>query len=145
MHFSWWRNCHRSCVISTQGPWDLALGLFEGMGPELHQTAAVHLVEEHVLREATCTLWWCVSFLVGFWDFDNSASIVAEIWANAYYIDFVCFFCITVNKGSESGVLHEEMLCLFVGVYISKTSYIRQGEESLDGFYRAWHQVDYYR
>ncbi|XP_076831131.1 F-box only protein 9 [Brachyhypopomus gauderio] len=31
------------------------------------------------------------------------------------------------------------------GVYISKTSYIRQGEESLDGFYRAWHQVDYYR
>uniref|UniRef100_A0A9J8AZW0 F-box only protein n=1 Tax=Cyprinus carpio carpio TaxID=630221 RepID=A0A9J8AZW0_CYPCA len=33
----------------------------------------------------------------------------------------------------------------FDGVYISKTSYIRQGEESLDGFYRAWHQVEYYR
>ncbi|XP_034041611.1 F-box only protein 9 isoform X2 [Thalassophryne amazonica] len=33
----------------------------------------------------------------------------------------------------------------FDGIYISKTSYIRQGEESLDGFYRAWHQVDYYR
>lgn len=33
----------------------------------------------------------------------------------------------------------------FDGVYISKTTYIRQGEESLDGFYRAWHQVDYYR
>ncbi|KAG2467051.1 PLCE acyltransferase, partial [Polypterus senegalus] len=31
------------------------------------------------------------------------------------------------------------------GVYISKTTYIRQGEESLDGFYRAWHQVEYYR
>ncbi|KAL7890446.1 hypothetical protein AOLI_G00027040 [Acnodon oligacanthus] len=31
------------------------------------------------------------------------------------------------------------------GVYISKTSYIRQGEESLDGFYRKWHQVEYYR
>lgn len=31
------------------------------------------------------------------------------------------------------------------GVYISKTSYIRQGEESLDGFYRAWHHVEYYR
>ncbi|KAF7643139.1 hypothetical protein LDENG_00244520, partial [Lucifuga dentata] len=30
-------------------------------------------------------------------------------------------------------------------VYISKSSYIRQGEESLDGFYRAWHQVEYYR
>ncbi|XP_036405037.1 F-box only protein 9 isoform X2 [Megalops cyprinoides] len=33
----------------------------------------------------------------------------------------------------------------FDGVYISKTTYIRQGEESLDGFYRAWHQVEYYR
>lgn len=36
--------------------------------------------------------------------------------------------------------------CLsFPGVYISKISYIRQGENSLDGFYRAWHHVDYYR
>uniref|UniRef100_UPI00398F2E75 F-box only protein 9 isoform X3 n=1 Tax=Pristiophorus japonicus TaxID=55135 RepID=UPI00398F2E75 len=33
----------------------------------------------------------------------------------------------------------------FDGVYINKTIYIRQGEESLDGFYRAWHQVEYYR
>ncbi|RXM30763.1 F-box only protein 9 [Acipenser ruthenus] len=33
----------------------------------------------------------------------------------------------------------------FDGVYISKTNYIRQGEQSLDGFYRAWHQVEYYR
>lgn len=34
---------------------------------------------------------------------------------------------------------------LFPGVYISKTSYIRQGENSLDGFYRAWHHVEFYR
>ncbi|XP_019952532.2 F-box only protein 9 isoform X2 [Paralichthys olivaceus] len=33
----------------------------------------------------------------------------------------------------------------FDGVYISKTSYIRQGEQSLDGFYRAWHHVEFYR
>ncbi|KAG8581876.1 hypothetical protein GDO81_007831 [Engystomops pustulosus] len=33
----------------------------------------------------------------------------------------------------------------FDGVYISRTTYIRQGEQSLDGFYRAWHQVEYYR
>ncbi|KAJ3610646.1 hypothetical protein NHX12_022738 [Muraenolepis orangiensis] len=33
----------------------------------------------------------------------------------------------------------------FDGVYISKVSYIRQGEASLDGFYRAWHHVAYYR
>lgn len=34
---------------------------------------------------------------------------------------------------------------IFPGVYISKTAYMRQGEKSLDGFYRAWHQVEYYR
>ncbi|XP_076019275.1 F-box only protein 9 isoform X2 [Genypterus blacodes] len=33
----------------------------------------------------------------------------------------------------------------FDGVYISKSSYMRQGEESLDGFFRAWHQVECYR
>ncbi|XP_051936506.1 F-box only protein 9 isoform X1 [Hippocampus zosterae] len=33
----------------------------------------------------------------------------------------------------------------FDGVYISRTSYIRQGEQSLDGFYRPWHHVDFYR
>ncbi|XP_062319224.1 F-box only protein 9 isoform X1 [Osmerus eperlanus] len=36
-------------------------------------------------------------------------------------------------------------IVILTGVYISKTAYIRQGEESLDGFYRAWHQVDFYR
>lgn len=34
---------------------------------------------------------------------------------------------------------------LFVGVYISKTSYIRQGEKSLDMCYRPFHVVEYYR
>ncbi|XP_077586481.1 F-box only protein 9 isoform X2 [Stigmatopora nigra] len=33
----------------------------------------------------------------------------------------------------------------FDGIYISRTSYIRQGEQSLDGFYRPWHHVDFYR
>ncbi|XP_053291922.1 F-box only protein 9 isoform X2 [Pleuronectes platessa] len=33
----------------------------------------------------------------------------------------------------------------FDGVYISKTSYMRQGEESLDGFYKSVHHVEYYR
>lgn len=37
------------------------------------------------------------------------------------------------------------MFFFSIGVYISKTTYIRQGEQSLDGFYRAWHQVEYYR
>jgi len=34
---------------------------------------------------------------------------------------------------------------LFVGVYISKTSYIRQGEKNLDMCYRPFHVVEYYR
>ncbi len=33
----------------------------------------------------------------------------------------------------------------FDGVYISKTSYVRAGEQSLDNFYAPWHLVEYYR
>lgn len=32
-----------------------------------------------------------------------------------------------------------------LGVYISKASYARAGEQSLDNFYRPWHLVEYYR
>ena len=32
-----------------------------------------------------------------------------------------------------------------IGVYISKASYAREGEKSLDNFYRPWHLVEYYR
>ncbi|MEQ2169430.1 hypothetical protein GOODEAATRI_025220, partial [Goodea atripinnis] len=46
---------------------------------------------------------------------------------------------------SELDMRALEQLSLVSRVYISKTSYIRQGEESLDGFYRAWHHVEYYR
>lgn len=33
----------------------------------------------------------------------------------------------------------------FLGVYISRATYIRQGEQSLDSFYSPWHLVEYYR
>lgn len=33
----------------------------------------------------------------------------------------------------------------FSGVYISKTSYVKQGERSLDCYYRPFHVVEYYR
>lgn len=32
-----------------------------------------------------------------------------------------------------------------LGVYISKATYARAGEQSLDNFYRPWHLVEYYR
>lgn len=31
------------------------------------------------------------------------------------------------------------------GVYISKTTYAREGERSLDNFYKPWHLVEFYR
>ena len=37
------------------------------------------------------------------------------------------------------------LFCLCKGVYISKASYAREGEKSLDNFYRPWHLVEYYR
>lgn len=33
----------------------------------------------------------------------------------------------------------------FDGVYISKSSYARAGEQGLDNFYQPWHLVEYYR
>ena len=45
------------------------------------------------------------------------------------------------DSGLES--LHSSSSC--TGVYISKTSYVRPGERSLDGFYKAYHTVVYYR
>jgi len=34
---------------------------------------------------------------------------------------------------------------VFNGVYISKATYVRQGEQSLDSFYSPWHLVEYFR
>ena len=34
---------------------------------------------------------------------------------------------------------------ILAGVYISRATYIRQGEQSLDTFYSPWHLVEYYR
>ncbi|CAF0918661.1 unnamed protein product [Adineta ricciae] len=34
---------------------------------------------------------------------------------------------------------------IFNGVYISRTTYVRAGEQSLDPFYSSWHLVEYYR
>ena len=37
------------------------------------------------------------------------------------------------------------MVPAITGVYISRTSYVRPGERSLDGLYKAYHTVVYYR
>jgi hypothetical protein len=38
-----------------------------------------------------------------------------------------------------------KIIMFILGVYISRASYIRQGEQSLDSFYSPWHLVEYYR
>lgn len=53
-------------------------------------------------------------------------------------------FCSTVMLN----VLSIEIKSKFnfhLGVYISRASYVRQGEQSLDSFYSPWHLVEYYR
>ncbi|WAR16518.1 FBX9-like protein [Mya arenaria] len=47
--------------------------------------------------------------------------------------------------GSYRNMYLERPHLQFVGCYISKMSYLRQGEKSLDGFYSPWHQIEYYR
>ena len=33
----------------------------------------------------------------------------------------------------------------FNGIYISRVTYVRQGEPSMDPFYKPWHLVEYHR
>lgn len=46
------------CFFALQGRRALAFGLSAGLGPELYQDAAVHLLEGDVLREAPRALRW---------------------------------------------------------------------------------------
>uniref|UniRef100_A0A2K6EPT3 F-box only protein n=1 Tax=Propithecus coquereli TaxID=379532 RepID=A0A2K6EPT3_PROCO len=63
-------------------------------------------------------------------DLDLRSLEQLSLVCRGFYIFFLCSF---------------KKSFFLIGVYISKTTYIRQGEQSLDGFYRAWHQVEYYR
>lgn len=47
--------------------------------------------------------------------------------------------------GSWRNMYIERPHLQFVGCYISKMSYLRQGEQSLDNFYKPWHEIVYYR
>lgn len=68
-----------------------------------------------------------------------------EIWRH------VCLKLWGVNCGSCKKFGSWRMMyierphLLFHGCYICKCTYTRPGEKSLDGFYRPWHVVDYYR
>ncbi|XP_021356200.1 F-box only protein 9-like [Mizuhopecten yessoensis] len=68
-----------------------------------------------------------------------------EIWR------LVCIRLWGMNRGSckKFGgwrmMYIEKPHLLFHGCYICKCTYTRPGEQSLDGFYRPWHVVDYYR
>ncbi|KAG7511468.1 F-box only protein 9 [Solea senegalensis] len=68
-----------------------------------------------------------------------------EIWRLACYRVWGRNCIKTVPFKSWREMFLQRPRVRFDGVYISKTSYIRQGEQSLDGFYRPWHQVEFYR
>ena len=56
----------------------------------------------------------------------------------------------TVSTPSSSSVLFHHVTKLafslfLLGVYISRSSYVRAGEKSLDGLYKPLHTVVYYR
>ncbi|CAF1415951.1 unnamed protein product [Adineta steineri] len=63
----------------------------------------------------------------------------------------ICFKTWGVNTGNSSVHINWRHMFInrphvvFNGVYISRASYIRQGEQSLDTFYSPWHLVEYYR
>ena len=50
-----------------------------------------------------------------------------------------------VFNGREKLEIQRLDRLIVLGVYISRASYIRQGEQSLDTFYSPWHLVEYYR
>lgn len=63
----------------------------------------------------------------------------------------ICFKTWGLNTGNPSANINWRHMFInrphvaFHGVYISRTTYIRQGEQSLDTFYAPWHLVEYYR
>eukprot|EP00794_Sanderia_malayensis_P011949 gene11949-13185_t len=51
----------------------------------------------------------------------------------------------TAFNGCWRQMLLERPHLNFHGVYINRNSYVRAGEQSLDGFYRPFHLIEYYR
>uniref|UniRef100_A0A8C6PAJ1 F-box only protein n=1 Tax=Nothobranchius furzeri TaxID=105023 RepID=A0A8C6PAJ1_NOTFU len=68
-----------------------------------------------------------------------------EIWRSACTRIWGCNCTKPVPFNSWREMFLHRPHVRFDGVYISKTSYVRQGEKSLDGFYRACHQVEFFR
>lgn len=48
-------------------------------------------------------------------------------------------------NGTAALTITADNLLTCAGCYISKLSYVRPGEKSLDNFYRPFHVVEYYR
>ncbi|CAL8299853.1 unnamed protein product [Merluccius merluccius] len=77
----------------------------------------------------------CRGFYICARDSDLWRSACLRVWGRTTLAPF---------KSWREMFLERPRVC-FDGVYISKVSYVRQGEESLDGFYRALHHVVCYR
>ena len=74
---------------------------------------------------------------------------VIEIGGRCIYTGHTFTFMVSVrNTISLSCYSYSSVLlfyCPLTGVYISKIMYVRRGERSLDGYYKPYHTVVYYR
>ena len=123
-HFSWLRKCHHF---------------------QRYSTACVPSAVWNHLITSTCThlkryrLWG-----------DVHPTSYGGSWRKMFILTPHLHFNGKKKKRSLLFILLTRLLLLFssiisLGVYISKTSYVRPGERSLDNFYKPYHTVVYYR
>ena len=74
---------------------------------------------------------------------------VIEIGGRCIYTGHTFTFMVSVSNTLSLSCYSYSCVLLFycplTGVYISKIMYVRRGERSLDGYYKPYHTVVYYR
>jgi len=120
---------YRLCIAGS-GEWTVAL-LWSGMA-----------------RGDWCTLNAHTFYLL-VWSYCNIELVMMVDWTLLYALIFLfcCCWSFTCQQLEVVYFIHILNICdlWLTGVYISKTSYIRQGEKNLDMCYRPFHVVEYYR
>lgn len=82
---------------------------------------------------------------------------MASLWCDGHLIDAACWssgpcswrghshICAEVRRLSWCEAFRNRPRPLLNGVYISRVSYVRQGEQSLDSYYAPYHLCVYHR
>jgi F-box protein 9 len=106
---------------------------YEVMRMILYWVVSVHL-DMRSLEQCSmvCRGFYCLVRQPGIW-----RTACRKLWPN-------CNLTSSYGNSWRQMYIHRPHLC-FHGVYISKISYVRRGERSLDGYYKPYHTVVYYR